>query len=97
MKASMVGTLLALAVLAGCGREEHDMGPAQQVGKALDDAGATVSDKVEDELAKVDRATDEAREKVKDATRDASRGLDHVTDEIGKHVERAGEKLQDSQ
>ncbi|MBQ5947229.1 hypothetical protein KBW98_06980 [Massilia sp. ST3] len=94
----MVGTLLALAVsaaLAGCGRGEDDIGPAQKAGKALDEAGARVSDTVQDELEKADRAAEEAREKVEDATRDASRGLDRAKDQIGKKVEKAGEKLQD--
>lgn len=94
MKAIVVGTLL-LALLAGCGREEEQMGPAQKAGKALDDAGAKVSDELRDELEKADRAAAEAREKVKDATRDASRGLDRATDEVGKRIEKAGEKLQD--
>ncbi len=95
MKTSMVGALLALVVLAGCGRNEEDMGPAQKAGKVLDEAGARVSDTVKDELAKADRAAEEAREKVEDATRDASRGLDRATDKIGEKVEEAGEKLQD--
>lgn len=95
MKAIVVGTLLSLAVLAGCSREEEQMGPAQKAGKALDDAGARVSNSVQDELEKADRAAAEAREKVKDATRDASRGLDRATDEVGKRIEDAGEKLQD--
>lgn len=97
MKTGMGATLLALAVslvLAGCGRAEDDIGPAQKAGKALDDAGARVSDTVQDELAKADRAAEEAREKVEDATRDASRGLDRAKDQVGKKVEKAGEKLQ---
>ncbi|MEH6437914.1 hypothetical protein [Massilia sp. DD77] len=98
MNRTMVGTLLALlvsAALAGCGRDD-DIGPAQKAGKALDEAGARVSDTVQDELEKADRAAEEAREKVEDATRDASRGLDRAKDQIGKKVEKAGEKLQDS-
>jgi len=99
MKASMVGSILlsaALAALAGCGRDDAGVGagPAERVGKAIDHAGAKVTDSVQDELAKVDRATEAARDKVKDATRDASRGLDRATEEVGKHVERVGEKMQ---
>ncbi|WP_026354115.1 hypothetical protein [Massilia niastensis] len=95
MKSTMVGTLLALAVLAGCSREEEAMGPAQRAGKALDEAGAKVTDSLKDELAKADRAADEARDKVEDATRDASRGLERATEEVGKKLEEAGEKIQD--
>jgi len=94
MKATMVGTLLVLAALAGCGRDGEGAGPAERVGKAIDSAGSKVTNSVQDELAKVDRATEAARDKVKDATRDASRGLDRATDEVGKHVERVGEKMQ---
>jgi len=93
MKATM-GALLVLAVLAGCGRDDAGTGPAERVGKAIDNAGAKVTNSVQDELAKVDRATEAARDKVKGATRDASRGLDRATDEVGKHVERVGEKMQ---
>ena len=96
MKTSMLGTLLLLAALAGCSREEEAMGPAQRAGKALDEAGATVSRQVNQELAKVDRAAEEARDKVKDATQDARGGLERVTEEVGKKVEDAGEKIQDA-
>lgn len=95
MKTGTLGTLLLLAALAGCSRDEEAMGPAERAGKALDDAGAKVSRQVKDELAKVDRATDEAREKVEDATRDARGGLKRATEEVGKKVEDAGEKIQD--
>ena len=95
MKTTMLGALLALAVLAGCSREEEAIGPAQKAGKMLDDAGARVSRQVEGELAKADRAADEARDKIKDATRDAKGGLERATEEVGKKVEDAGEKIQD--
>lgn len=96
MKATMVKPLLALALLAalaGCSREDS-AGPAERLGKALDDAGAKVTDSLKDELAKANRAAEDARDKVEDATRDASRGLKRATDEVGKSVERAGEKMQ---
>lgn len=95
MKTSMLGTLLLLAALAGCSREDDAMGPAQRAGKVLDDAGAKVSRQVNQELARVDRAADEAKDKVKDATKDARGGLKRATEEVGKKVEDAGEKIQD--
>lgn len=95
MKTSMLGTLLLLAALAGCSRDEEAMGPAQRAGKALDDAGAKLTRQVDNELAKVDRATEEARDKVGDAARDAKGGLKRATEEVGKKVEDAGEKIQD--
>lgn len=97
MKATMVKPLLALAMLAalaGCSREDST-GPAERLGKALDDAGAKVTDSVKDELSKANRAVEDARGKVEDATRDASRGLERASDKVGKSVERAGEKMQD--
>jgi hypothetical protein len=96
MKTSMLGTLLLLAALAGCSRDEEAMGPAQRAGKVLDDAGAKVSRQLDGELAKADRAADEARDKIKDATKDAKGGLKRATEEVGKKVEDAGEKIQDA-
>jgi len=96
MKTNMLGTLLLLAVLAGCSREEEAMGPAQRAGKALDDAGARVTRQLDHELARADRATEQAREKIKDAARDAKGGLKRATEEVGKKVEDAGEKIQDA-
>jgi hypothetical protein len=96
MKTSMLGTLLLLAVLAGCSREEEAMGPAQRAGKALDDAGAKVTRQLDNELARADRAAEQAREKIKDAAKDAKGGLKRATEEVGKKVEDAGEKIQDA-
>jgi len=103
---SMFNALVALALLAGatgCNRNNEAMGPAQQAGKAVDDAGARVAQKLHEPIDKAQQAAqevaksaDEARDKLKDATEDASRGLDKATEEVGKKVERAGEKIQDA-
>ncbi|MCA1854457.1 hypothetical protein LE190_00750 [Massilia oculi] len=92
----MLGTLLIVASLAGCSREEEAVGPAQRAGKALDDAGAKVTRQLDNELARADRATREAREKIKDATQDAKGGLKRATEEVGRKVEDVGEKIQDA-
>lgn len=94
MKAILVGSMLALAVLSGC-RNDDGAGPGERLGKALDDATSKVTDSVQDELAKANDAVADARDKVEDATREASRGLERATDEVGKSVERAGEKMQE--
>jgi gas vesicle protein len=96
--------LLVLAVLAGsagCSKRDEPIGPAQQAGKAIDDAGAKVGAKLQEQVDKADKAakdlrdhSDEVRDKIKDATEDASRGLDEATDKVGKKVEQAGEKMQ---
>ncbi|MCD2515386.1 hypothetical protein LQ564_03560 [Massilia sp. G4R7] len=94
MKTMLFGSLLVLAALSGCSRDESEVGPAQRAGKALDDAGAKVSRQVDQQLQKADRATAEAREKIKDAAQDAKGGLKRATEEVGKKVEDAGEKIQ---
>ena len=98
---ALVFALAALAALPGCDKREDGLGPAQQAGKAVDDAGEKVARKVQEQVGKADeaaqrvaRSADEARDKIRDATVDASRGLDKVTEEAGKKVEQAGEKIQ---
>jgi hypothetical protein len=102
---SVFSALLALSMLAGgvgCSkRDESSMGPAQQAGKAIDDAGAKVADQLHEQVDKADQAAkamrehaDEARDKIKDATEDARAGVDKATEEVGKKLEQAGEKIQ---
>jgi hypothetical protein len=102
MKAqSMLGALLVLAALAGCSRQD-EMGAAQKAGKAVDDVGAKVAQKLHEQQEKANqaaqemaRAAERTREKIKDATADASNGLGRATEEVGKKVEQAGENIQD--
>ena len=96
MKTTILVTLLALAALAGCSRDDDAVGPAQKAGKVLDDAGVRVSRQVEGELARADRAAADAREKIKDAAQDAKGGLERTAEKVGKKVEDAGEKIQDA-
>ena len=94
-----------LAGLAGC-QPIHDtgaIGPAQQAGKAVDDAGAQVAktlhapiDKAEEAKRKMAEAGDQARRQIEQATGDARDGLDKATVEVGKKVEQVGEKMQKS-
>jgi len=88
---------LAIALLAGCNQQQDTgVGPAQQAGKAIDDAGARVAGKVHEQVQKADVAAAQARDNVKEATADASRNLDKATAAVGKKVEQAGEKLQEA-
>lgn len=101
----LLAALLALAALAGC-QPKHDngaIGPAQQAGKAVDDAGAMVAhtlhapiDKAEEAKRKIAEAGAQARRQIEEATDDARDGLDKATNEVGKKVERVGEKMQKS-
>ena len=100
---TMFGALLVLALAAGCSRQNDGMGPAQQVGKAVDEAGDKVAEGLRAPLEKADEAakklaerTEDAREKIRDATAEAGRGLQKATGKVGEKVEQAGEKLQDA-
>jgi vacuolar-type H+-ATPase subunit H len=101
-KSTLLAALLALAALAGC--QKHDsaaIGPAQQAGKAVDDAGAKVAqslhapiDKAQEANRKMLEASERAKKQIEEATDDARDGLNHATSEVGKKVEQAGEKIQ---
>ena len=102
-KTTLLAALLALAALAGC-QPKHDtgaIGPAQQAGKAVDDAGAKVAqslhapiDKAQEANRKMLEASENAKKQIEEATDDARDGLNHATKEVGKKVEQAGEKIQ---
>jgi outer membrane murein-binding lipoprotein Lpp len=102
-KKLMFAALLALAAVAGCNRQQDDIGPAQKAGKAVDDAGARVAARLHEPIDKAHEAAQaaadsaqQASEKIKDATEDARAGLNTAAGEVGKKVERAGEKIQDA-
>jgi len=100
---TLLAALLAVTALAGC-QPKHDNGapgPAQQAGKAVDEAGARVAkslhapiDKAEEARRKMEAAGEQAKRDIAEATDDARQGLNDATNEVGKKVERAGEKIQ---
>lgn len=102
-KMTPMAALMALAALGGC-QPKHDpgaVGPAQQAGKAVDDAGAKIAqslhapiDKAEEARRKMEAAGEQTRRQIEDATDDARQGLNKATNEVGKKVEQAGEKIQ---
>ncbi|WP_323140297.1 hypothetical protein [Massilia phyllosphaerae] len=87
-------TLLATLLLAGCKPQADGTGPAEKAGRAIDDAGAKVAGKVQEQVEKADAVAAQARENAKEATAQASRNLDKATEAVGKKVEQAGEKIQ---
>lgn len=103
-------SLVMAAVLAGaggCSKREDGMGPAQKAGQAVDNAGDKVARDLQDKLDKANAAAkqvsdsaQQTRERIADATadatRDASNGLNAATEKVGKKVEQAGEKIQES-
>jgi hypothetical protein len=94
--------LAALASLAGCGQSDNTstsqagIGPAQQAGKALDDAGAKATAKVHEEVDKADAAARQARDVVPDAVDQARSNLNQVKDKVGQKVEEAGAKIRET-
>ena len=94
-RTSIAIALLAATLVAGCKQSsETGVGPAQQAGKAIDDAGAKVAGKVQEQVEKADAAAQQAREHAKEATEQARGNLDKATEAVGKKVEEAGEKIQ---
>lgn len=108
--ATLTATVLALGMLAGasgCSKNENGMGPAQQAGKAVDTAGAQVAREMQDKIDKANAAARQVGESAEqtrariaaataDAASDASEGLDVATEKVGKKVEQAGERIQES-
>ena len=101
----LMTALVAAAALAGCQPKQDPgtPGPAQQAGKAVDEAGAKVArtlhapiDKAEEAKRKMAEAGEQARKDIAEATEDARTGLNDATKEVGKKVERVGEKMQNS-
>jgi uncharacterized protein YjbJ (UPF0337 family) len=94
MTAAASAALCTALLLGGCEQPNNNAGPAQQAGKAIDDVGAKVAGKVQEQVVKADEATQKVRENVKDATAEARSNLDRATEAVGKKVEHAGEKIQ---
>lgn len=93
MKRIAIISVLLAASLAACKQSNDGMGPAQQAGKAIDQASVKVTDKVHEELGKADAAAADARAKAPEAVEQAKRNLDKVTDKVGQKVEEAGQKM----
>lgn len=110
MTLTKIGTaalMLALLGAAGCSKREDGMGPAQKAGQAVDNAGDKVARDLQDKIDKANLAAkqmgdsaqqtrDRIAEATADATKDASKGLSAATEKVGKKVEQAGEKIQES-
>lgn len=108
-KITISGILLAVAVMAtGCKKaDDPTMGPAQEAGKAVDQAGANVAAETREGVQKADAAAEraeanvekagaEVRQESKEAAAEVKQGVSNATDATGKAVERAGEKMQDA-
>lgn len=93
---TMLGALLL--ALAGCSpREDGEAGPAQQAGKAIDEAGDKVARELRAPLEKADEAAkrvaeraDEARDRLAERTEEAREKIKDATDEAGRGLQKAG-------
>ena len=95
--------LALLAGLAACTKPGETVGPAQKAGAAIDKTGDQIAaelhkpiDKANEVGKTVNDAALETRAQIEEATADASRGIDKATVAVGKKVEQAGEKIQES-
>lgn len=104
-RTSMFGALLVLAMAAGCSRDEAAMGPAQQAGKAVDEAGDKVAAGLRAPLEKADEAAkklaeraEEQRSRLADRTEEAREKIKDATQEAGRGLQKAtgkvGEKVE---
>jgi len=98
---TMLGALLVLSIAAGCSpRDDDEAGPAQQAGKAIDDAGDKVARELRAPLEKADEAAkrvaeraDEARDRLAERTEEAREKITDATAEAGRGLEKARAKV----
>ena len=103
--------VVMLAAFAACKKSDDGIGPAQKAGAAVDAVGEKVASDLHAGIDKANEAAKQAAKsaeettakineqtvgKVNEAARDASQGLSNATEAVGKKVERAGEKIQES-
>lgn len=83
-KAIISGIMLAAAVLAtGCKKADNDaMGPAQEAGKALDDAGAKVANETREGVERADQAAERA-----------GANMERAADRAEANLEQAGAQV----
>lgn len=90
-----------LAVLAACSpRDDDAMGPAQQAGKAMDEAGDKVARELRAPLEKADEAAqraveraDEAKDRLVERTEEAREKIRDATAEAERGLEKASSKV----
>ena len=95
-KTTISAIMLAVAVLAtGCKKADNDpsTGPAQEAGKAIDNAGAKVAEETKEGAAAVGAATERAAENVDQATDKAAANIDHATDKAAANMREAGAEV----
>jgi hypothetical protein len=96
-KTTLTGIMLALAVLAtGCSDRDRDgRGPAEEAGKAVDDAGANVARETDQAVERADAAAERAAANVDAAAERAEANIEHAADHAEAGVERAGAEVRE--
>jgi ABC-type uncharacterized transport system auxiliary subunit len=82
MSKQLVALLALGVVLAGCQKKEEP-GPAEQMGRKLDQATQQAQEAAKDTSEKINKAASQAGEE-----------LNKATEVAGKKIEEAGEKIQ---
>lgn len=90
-KTTLTGIMLAIAVLAtGCSDRDRDgRGPAEEAGKAVDDAGATVARETEQGVERADAAAERAAENVDQAAERAEANIEQAGAEVRQETREA--------
>lgn len=83
-KTTISAILLAVAVLTtGCAKKDNDaMGPAQEAGKSLDQAGANAAQETREGVVAADQAAERAGE-----------NMEQAADRAGDSMQRAGAEV----
>jgi hypothetical protein len=95
-KTTISAIMLAVAVLAtGCKKADNDpsTGPAQEAGKAIDNAGAKVAEETKEGAAAVGAATERAAENVDQATDKAAANVEHAAEHAKENMKEAGAEV----
>lgn len=95
-KTTFAAMLLAVAALAtGCHKADNNpnTGPAQEAGKAIDDAGAKVATEARQGAAEANAAADRAGERIDAATDRAGAKIDAATDRAAEKTREAGAEV----
>lgn len=93
---ALSAVMLSVAVLAtGCNKKD-DMGPAQEAGAAIDNAGRTVADETREGVAAADAAAERAGERVEAAADRAGDRIDNATAEVRQETREAADDAKEA-
>lgn len=94
-KVTMAGILMAVTVMAtGCKKTDNadTMGPAQEAGAAIDNAGAKVAEETREGVQAADAAAERAGERVEAAAERADENLERAGAEVRQETREAAQE-----